>query len=391
MIKKLRLRNFKCYKDKSFELGSLTVFCGNNSVGKSTAIQSILMAIQAGFSLDGVPFNGEFISVGSYNDLHKRNEDEDTLFFEVGNEQGVCSWGYDLDDLESEHYESDGYDHRKATMKDQPLPFITKSGDGCDSIKLNIKNNFQYLSAERLGPKSNYPYSTQRRSKNWLGIQGEYAAQVLSNIEGLGDLPTGDLRIHETALLPSISHNIFQWLGIISPGAFVNTTPIEQAEIATAMFEFGDGEKYRPINVGFGLSYSLPVVMALLMAKPGGLVIIENPEAHLHPKGQSYLGRLIQKTADSGVQIIIETHSDHILNGIRVAAKLSESYVDSSARIFFISAGEEQSEVEELPIDVEGEIPFWPDGFFDQQALDVKSIMLGQNVTRMPKRKSRER
>ncbi|WP_180834594.1 AAA family ATPase, partial [Vibrio parahaemolyticus] len=67
----------------------------------------------------------------------------------------------------------------------------------------------------------------------------------------------------------------------------------------------------------------LPIVLALLVTKPGGLVIIENPEAHLHPKGQSYLGRLIQRTAEAGVQVIIETHSDHLLNGIRVAARLS--------------------------------------------------------------------
>lgn len=377
MIRNVRLRNFKCYKDKPFELRGLSVFCGNNSVGKSTVIQSILMAVQADFSSRGVPYNGDFISVGSYNDLHKRNVDEDTLLFEVGNELGNCSWGYDLDDLESEHYDDLGYDNRKAAMKEQPLPLVDKTGDGCSSIKDDIKDNFQYLCAERLGPKSNYPYSTQRRSRNWLGIQGEYAAQVLSNVEGLGEFSSGDPRIHKTARNASVSHNVFEWLGVISPGAFVNTNSLEQAEIATALFEFGDGEKYRPINVGFGLSYSLPVVMALLMTQPGGLVIIENPEAHLHPKGQSYMGRLIQKTAEAGVQIIIETHSDHLLNGIRVAARLSETYKTGSSRVFFVSSGEEQSNVEPIDIGDKGELSNWPKGFFDQQAEDIRTLMKG--------------
>ena len=59
--------------------------------------------------------------------------------------------------------------------------------------------------------------------------------------------------------------------------------------------------------------------MALLSAKRGTLVLLENPEAHLHPQGQVRIGELIARTAASGVQILVETHSDHVLNGIRLA------------------------------------------------------------------------
>ncbi|PST89015.1 DUF3696 domain-containing protein [Photobacterium sp. NCIMB 13483] len=383
MIKNIRLRNFKCYSKKDFELGKLTVFCGNNSVGKSTAIQSLLMAIQADFSQDGIPYNGEYVSIGSYSDLHKRNEEEDTVFFQIGNDKGSLLWGYELDDLEDEHYTSEQYNVRKTEMNSQPLPLIKSHGDCCSSIRKSLSDNFQYLCAERLGPKSNYPYSTQRRSKYWLGIQGEYSAQVLSREDFQREsLFKNDPRLHESSRLNSINHNIFEWLSVISPGAFVHTAALEHADIATAMFEFGDGEKYRPTNVGFGLSYALPIVMALLMAKPGGLVIIENPEAHLHPRGQSYLGRLLALTAQAGIQVIVETHSDHLLNGIRVITRLSETFDPKLFTLYYISQGEEQSNVDKITITKDGKLSDWPDGFFDQQAQDMFTIMTGQ--TQLP-------
>ncbi|MGH3693299.1 MAG: AAA family ATPase [Pseudonocardiaceae bacterium] len=72
-------------------------------------------------------------------------------------------------------------------------------------------------------------------------------------------------------------------------------------------------------NIGFGFSYALPVIIAGLLAPGGGLLLVENPEAHLHPAGQSRLGRFLARIAGSGVQVVLETHSDHILNGVRLA------------------------------------------------------------------------
>lgn len=76
---------------------------------------------------------------------------------------------------------------------------------------------------------------------------------------------------------------------------------------------------YRSTNVGFGLTYSLPIFVAVLSSRPGSLILLENPEAHLHPKGQSRLGEFLAIAASQGIQIVAETHSDHVLNGVRVA------------------------------------------------------------------------
>jgi predicted ATPase len=62
-------------------------------------------------------------------------------------------------------------------------------------------------------------------------------------------------------------------------------------------------------------------VVACLAASPGSLLLLENPEAHLHPRGQTAMAELIARTAAAGAQVIVETHSDHVLNGVRLAVK----------------------------------------------------------------------
>ena len=389
MIDAIELINFKCYKNQRFELSRLTVFCGNNSVGKSTAIQSLLLALQSGFS-DKILYSGELISVGSYKDLHNKFSDNDSLLisFEISSQK--VTWGYDFDNPENPHYDEDDYQKNMDAMDETPLPLVSDPTELRSVMNRMFSKNFQYLCAERWGPRNFYPYSKERRSKTWLGIHGEYIAQVLSenfssSSKGIV-LEEGDLRIHPNAQGRGVASSLYEWMSEISPGVFIESKVVKGADISPNLFQF-NGENYRPINVGFGLSYSLPIVTALLMAPPGGLVIIENPEAHMHPRGQSYLGRLIALSAEAGIQILVETHSDHLLNGIRVISRLSEQYTKGMFKIFHISSGEEQSLVEDLPIGDKGELPNWPVGFFDQQALDIKSIIKGENVTQLPKKR----
>ena len=94
---------------------------------------------------------------------------------------------------------------------------------------------------------------------------------------------------------------------------------------SVASFNFdraGDvaSRNYRATNVGFGLSYVLSVLLALL-SPPGTLCLIENPESHLHPRGQTKLAELAARAAKAGVQVFAETHSDHFMDGVRIAVK----------------------------------------------------------------------
>lgn len=124
---------------------------------------------------------------------------------------------------------------------------------------------------------------------------------------------------------------------------------------------------YRPTNVGFGLTYSLPVFVAVLSATPGSLIMIENPEAHLHPRGQAAMGRFLALAAANGLQVLIETHSDHVLNGIRIAVKDQIVNPREVALHFFDRSVTAPCCTVATPIiDGDGRLDQWPDGFFDE-------------------------
>lgn len=377
MINKLKLHNFKSYKDQEFNFGKLTVFCGNNSVGKSTAIQSISIPFQSKFDWS-VALNGDLTELGSLEDIHHNNATDDELCIELHIDDFTTSWGYrQLDEQEQKFPKHLNTLQRHDTGDNERLRFLL--------------DNFQCLQAERYGPKSNYELAKgDLFHSNWLGPKGEFTSELIShaiansrlNIGQIADKEEAlsDHRSHDSSESPLLYRQIEAWMREISPGISVTSKVFKEASAAINVFSQNDVKSIKPHNVGFGVSYALSIVTALLHTQKDGLVLIENPEAHLHPRGQSYLGRLIQKTAEAGVQVIIETHSDHLLNGIRVAARLSETYKNGLAKVFFISAGEKQSEVEEISIGTKGELSSWPGGFFDQQAMDVRTLMKGKEA-----------
>ncbi len=128
--------------------------------------------------------------------------------------------------------------------------------------------------------------------------------------------------------------------------------------------------------MGFGITYTLPIVISLLSAKPGHLVLLENPEAHLHPRAQSKIGELIARTAASGVQVIFETHSDHVLNGVRMAVKDKRLGADDASILFFDRvAGSLRARVTPLQMDADGRIDQWPVGFFDEFEKSIERLI----------------
>ena len=132
-------------------------------------------------------------------------------------------------------------------------------------------------------------------------------------------------------------------------------------------FSFYDayGNDCHHTAAGFGLTAAFPIFVAALNAEYNSIIIIENPEAYLHPNGQAILGQFLAKAAASGLQCIVETHSDHLLNGIRVAVK--ENYLspnDVQINFFWYTNGNINIHTPE--IDSDGHINDWPEDFFDE-------------------------
>jgi len=100
------------------------------------------------------------------------------------------------------------------------------------------------------------------------------------------------------------------------------------------------------------------------------VVIIDSAEAHLHPRAQSAVGRFLGQMAGAGLQVLVETHSDHLLNGIRLAVR--DSLIRSrDVALHFFEAGGATGQVTSLAIDDNGAISDWPEGFFDQTERDL--------------------
>lgn len=165
------------------------------------------------------------------------------------------------------------------------------------------------------------------------------------------------------------------WMEAFFPHCDFEITSIPEANsIRLGVRNAQDTEFHRPINVGFGMTQVFPVIVAILAAGKDDIVIVENPEVHLHPAGQSQMGAFLAQAANAGIQIIVESHSDHVLNGIRKAVKKKYISPDHVAIHFFRSRCDEGAQITTLKVDSAGNLDHWPKDFFDQFDKDMNDL-----------------
>lgn len=355
MINELRLKNFKRFEDQSLSIGALTILSGLNGMGKSSVLQSLLLlrqSYQQGIlETDGLALNGELVQVGTARDALFEDAKEDKIGFSLNfGSSDEVAWQFD-------------YDAQADVLK------LTSSAVPPETYRHSLfGDSFQYLQAERLGPRASFSTSDFLvRQHRQLGTMGEYTAHFLSIFRD-EEIPNSTLA-HSEAKSLNLFSQVEAWLSEISPGTRIHITDSPSMDLVSLQYSFGLSGKYRATNVGFGITYTLPVITAILSAKPGALLLLENPEAHLHPKGQARIGNLLARAAAEGVQIILETHSDHVLNGIRLAVH-GGSLAPEVLRLHFFQRREAEGktirEVVSPQMDRRGRIDQWPDGFFDE-------------------------
>ena len=131
-------------------------------------------------------------------------------------------------------------------------------------------------------------------------------------------------------------------------------------------------------SVGVGVSQVLPVLTVCLLAEPGDIVLLEQPELHLHPALQMRLADFLLACVDSGRQIIVETHSEHLVNRLRRrVAEDGSNDVGELVRIVFAERDAEGHTVFR-PSDINplgGLSEDWPDGFLDLGARDAQKLL----------------
>lgn len=364
MIISLRLINFKPFDNKVFEFKPLTLLSGLNSTGKSSVLQSLLLlrqSYQQGLlPKTGLALNGDLVNIGTAQDALFEGAKEDSISFKISWEnspEGIWSFNYDREvDVLS--------------LASPPVaPEIYKSS--------LFGNNFQYLQAERIGPRSFFNMSDfQVRQLGQLGTRGEYTAHFLS-IKERQTIPNISLS-HQEAKSLDLIDQVEAWMGEVSPGTRLKIDPKTDVDLMSFQYSYGDSNPYRATNVGFGITYTLPIIVTALASTPGTLIIIENPEAHLHPKGQAKMGELLSLAASCGVQVVIETHSDHVLNGIRLAVHGGKLNPEDVQLHYFQrqqKRGQAITEVISPRIDRNGRIDQWPDGFFDEWDKSLETLL----------------
>ncbi|MGW7127843.1 DUF3696 domain-containing protein [Streptomyces bobili] len=368
MITQLSLANFKAFRRLELSLGPLTLLTGLNSSGKSSVLQALALVrqsfeaeqlIRGGITTGGFLLNGELVNLGTAQDV--LHED-----FGPANDFVVSS-----DPVVGIAVEQDGKAHRMGAVYDPRQPDVDLMRVPAFPEPMGLTTGrFQYLHADRITPAVTYPRSHQTAiGRGFLGVRGQHTVNYLRhNFEAR---VFKRHLLHPKAISDQLLDQTTAWMQELCPGVNLQASAIEGTDFVRLSYGFGgtaglsSTRRRRPTNVGFGLTYALPIVVACLTSGPGSLILLENPEAHLHPKGQSRMAALIAAAAATGAQLIVETHSDHVLNGIRIAVKRGVLQPEEAVVHFFRGNGS-GAEVVTPRIDNDGMLAQWPEGFFDE-------------------------
>jgi predicted ATPase len=371
MLNSLSLKYFKCFELLHLPLEPLTLLSGTNASGKSSVLQALVLLHQTMREHEWstrLMLNGEAIRLGTVTDVVDEInglksvdigivDEEQSYLWTFTGERKALSMAVDCVVVNKETYQH-------PTQLQHLLPPNLSI-----STPSRIKN-LTYITAERIGPREVYALEDEQ-STSVVGPKGEHAISVFyskSENSVLNEL----LIANESR--NTLYHQVTARMRQFFPECGLLVEQVPNVNAVTLRLRTSDsGEFHRPINVGFGLTQVLPIVIAALSAQKEDILLIENPEVHLHPSGQALMGQFLAEVANAGVQVILETHSDHVLNGIRRFVKAGKISPNKVALHFFRarSADTVQAQVVSPQINANGDLDCSPDGFFDQFDKDM--------------------
>ncbi|MDM8565695.1 DUF3696 domain-containing protein [Candidatus Halobeggiatoa sp. HSG11] len=407
MLTQIKLTNFKCFKEETiFPLGQLNLLTGINGRGKSTLLQSLLLmqqSIEHNEKTTQILLNGSCVNLGNFDDVRNKSiSKSEPIVFEYdfscnSNYENVNLKYYLKEDKEDNmvlNIEKFSFSYKEYEELEWHSEELNKiEGNRYLPIGTDTENNLgkyleqlvvgelqvwtdvqyfykiHYISADRFGPQDFYLKSNLTSFPN-VGIRGEFTANILDKKKDY--LVDDKLCLGEDA--KTLITQTEAWLNEIFDGGKIEVSS-SRTNILELLFNTSSTSKdrFKSSNVGFGYSYILPIIVSGLIAKKGEILIIENPEAHLHPKAQSRLAQFLAKVSSCGVQVFIESHSDHILNALRIAV-LDKIVTPEEVSILYFQQTEQQPVPIQIPIKENGGIEEWPEGFFDQMDKDFERI-----------------
>lgn len=418
MLTHLKLENFKIWRSTGpVRLAPLTLLLGVNSSGKSSLIQSLLLIRQtvkgddAGLDLNlGNPDADDTVTMGQFRDLLCRHavasygtsaprvgiefrwapqgsDASDTTLFSARYRQGSAGsaeldylrLGQDSKGFAVERSKSGIYrlllgsqvrrvgqsaDFRPERSFAFSAATLNKLGPLADEIRpvgpalLDELSRIIYLGPVRQLARRDYVWSG--RMPAHIGDDGGRAVDVLI-ASGVAQ------QAGRSADLSGDAGRIFReterWLRELEVADGLQVRALGRS----ARYELLVRHRGAVVNlkdVGVGVSQVIPVVVAALFAKPGHIVIVEEPESHLHPLAQAKLAELLASvSAERGVQFIVETHSEHLFRRMQTLMARKQVH-PSQAAMYFVEREGQAARLRELKLDELGRVANWPEKFF---------------------------
>lgn len=336
MLKTLNIKAYKCIEAQAFELAPLTLVTGTNASGKSTLLQAILVGV-------------------SYLKQAKLSYLRDVVKPYVQWEDVLCRTA-DTRRVDITLTTTDGYQFN--THITEKLSGFTGDRD----VLYEYEESLFYLCANRSGPEELAELSKELQ----IGSHGQYA---LGYLEQYKDKPLPVELCRAEAPAQTLKAQLAWWLSYITDTECEAVTDKVTSTRIKLSFVMGELGEVSPLNTGAGNSYLVKLLIMCLAARPGHLLLIENPEIHLHPGAQSRLGEFFAYLAARGVQLVIETHCEHLINRVRYEV-YRQALKAEDVRVFYKQAPSEPfTSLGFVPsghfCDGEGKPVHFPSGFFD--------------------------
>lgn len=408
MLSQIQLKNFKCFKNmSSVPLTGINLFTGINGRGKSTVLQALLLmqqSVETSRGTSRLTFNGKSIELGNFDDIKNisiskteplefiftfsRGDDNAELYYRFkANEEDEMSSSIDSVNIKGRYKNKDFHCsiskkknlyHLDFGEKSIPIHWqdLIFSEQDCPEKFLKFIREvveferIHYVSANRIGPQDFYPRQSTFEFPT-VGARGEFTANILSSSK-----KKQQTVLESLAAAPDAAHTVLEqteaWLQKIFDGGRIDIKTLEANIVVMQMNSENSSNMFKPLNIGFGYSYALPIIVSGLIARKGEILIVENPEAHLHPYAQSQIAKFLAQVSKNGVQVFVESHSDHILNGLRVAV-LDKIITADDLNILYFQRNADL-DIVKIPIESNGAITHWPPGFFDQTDKDFEHL-----------------
>lgn len=426
MLKQIYAENFRSWeKLNSIDLGKVTLFFGENSSGKTSIIKLILLLKQTVESYDRAqPLNlgtrDSLVELGLYEELIYSHDTKlflkfgikweipklkdnnnfafiDLEFRYISNSIRVASTNIGLEDLDNKVTNAKltrgtrgGYElfinGRTETelgmTKDlAPIkcygfpPLATQLYPKLNDLSLavdQLAKRIYYLGPLRVSPEREYLWSGS--APEGVGRSGETAIQaVLANI-----FERRSLKKSERDKLPDLVAATDRWLKKMNLADSFEVKQISGRQYKAVLnvpdFHFSANVA----DVGVGVSQVLPIVILAHFVPEGSIIILEQPELHLHPSVQAVLAEFFYEIShERNIQFIIETHSEYLLTRLqrRLAERKSGELSEEEVKLYVCRREKDHSEIDRLHLDDSGRIINWPPHFFGDTVTDKEAIM----------------